>query len=252
MQTDPLKTKDGLAEKKAGLEYDELLRENHQLRGDLRTIARRLNHDLQTPLGVVVGTGEALKEMLAQTDPAVISLADLSLNSGKEVSRLIKRACFVLKATADPVPPQPVAMGDAVSAAWHGLESQILAKGAVISQPADWPEVIGVAAWLEIVWWNLLANALQHSGPNPRVELGWRGENGGVRFWVSDHGPGVPAARRDKLFQPFQTMHERDSARGMGLSFVRRLLDLQGGTCGYETGPGGGSCFYFSLPVPSR
>lgn len=73
----------------------------------------------------------------------------------------------------------------------------------------------GVAAWLEVMWWNLLANALQHGGN--RIELGW--EEGGKEFyfWICDQGGGVPMEKRGKLFQPFHFLHEPDAAHGLGL-----------------------------------
>src|SRR5262249_25927336 len=68
------------------------------------------------------------------------------------------------------------------------------------------------------------------------------------RFWVRDHGPDVPAEQRKLLFHPFHRLHELDSANGLGLSIVQRLVELQGGRCGYESAAGGGACFYFALP----
>jgi signal transduction histidine kinase len=107
--------------------------------------------------------------------------------------------------------------------------------------------VNGVFPWLEVVWWNLLANALQFG--KDRIELGWQKENGELRFWICDNGAGVPMEKRDKLFQPFHTLHEPDAAHGLGLSIVQRLMELQGGRCRYEPRAEGGSRFYFTLPI---
>lgn len=107
----------------------------------------------------------------------------------------------------------------------------------------------GVADWLEIIWWNFLANALQHAGEKPQVELNWRQENDAFRFQVSDSGGGIPAEIREKLFQPFDSLHKPESGFGLGLSLVQRLVDLQGGNCGCEANPKGGSCFFFTLPA---
>jgi signal transduction histidine kinase len=224
-----------------------LLSENARLRGDLLTIARRFCHDLRTPLGGIISTGEALQESLLETDPAALPLVAASLNSAEELSQLIKRVSFVIKATARPCVLQTLPMGAAVSAALQRLESSIIKSGAVITEPEVWPEVTGVSDWLESVWWNLLANALQHAGPSPRIELGWRKENGAFQFWISDHGPGVPEEQRARLFQPFHTLHEPEAARGLGLSIVQRLVELQGGDCAYQPNPQGGARFGFVL-----
>ena len=230
-------------------EQDRLVRENARLRGDLLTIATRISHDLRAPLGGITSTGEILREILAEKDPASAALTDSLFTSVDELTRLIKSVSAVAKASARPRAPAKVQMGEIVSGVLQQLESRTLKRRAAIVQPASWPEVAGVDLWLGVVWWNLLANALQHAGESPRIEFGWREETGKTRFWISDNGPGVPADRRDQLFQPFDSLHEPDSRHGLGLSVVQRLVELQGGDYGYEANPRGGSRFFFTLPM---
>ena len=122
------------------------------------------------------------------------------------------------------------------------------AQGATITQPPTWPQIKGVSAWLETVWWNLLAIALQHANKTPlRIELGWDKEIH-FRFWISDNGSGVSEPKRMKLFQPFERLHDPEAAPGLGLSIVNRLVDLHGGACGHLESPQSGACFFFQLP----
>jgi signal transduction histidine kinase len=225
---------------------DQLWRENLRLRGDLLTVARRISHDLRTPLGGVVATSEVLKEILAENNPSRSSLVAPILDSTEEIKKLIERVSFILKASANPLPKEPVKMGEVVFRTLQRLEGKILKKNAVVSEPDSWPEVNGVFSWLEVVWWNLLANAVQFG--KDRVELGWQKENGGLRFWICDNGDGVPMEKHAKLFQPFHSLHKPDAAHGLGLSIVQRLMELQGGRCGFEPRLKGGSSFYFTLP----
>jgi signal transduction histidine kinase len=118
-----------------------------------------------------------------------------------------------------------------------------------VVEPEFWPEVNGVVEWLEFIWWNLLANAIQYAGETPRLELSWQKIKNGFRFQVCDHGGGVPAEVAAKLFQPFDSLHQPGGTRGLGLSVVQRLVELQGGGCGYTATPKGGACFYFTLPL---
>jgi len=223
--------------------------ENARLRGDIMTVARRLSHDLRTPLGGIIAAGEALREILGETDPGSLPLVAAALDSAEELSQLIKRTSFVLKATARPEQPKLMPMAEAVTATLQRLERRIIAKSATIAQPEIWPQVNGVSSWLETVWWNLVANALQHANKTPlRIELGWTKENEQFRFWVSDNGPGVPEGRHEKLFQPFNLLHESDAPQGLGLSIVQRLVDLHGGSCGCQANPPAGAYFFFQLP----
>jgi signal transduction histidine kinase len=228
---------------------EDLARENARLRGDLMTVARRVSHDLRTPLGGIISAGEALKEILADTDPDSMPMVTSALESTEELSHIIKRTSFVLKATAQPEPPQPISMAEPVIAALQRLERRTVVQRASIGQPDSWPEINGVSAWLETVWWNLVANALQHANATPlRIELGWEKVEAQHCFRVCDNGRGVLGARQKQLFQPFERLHEPDAGPGLGLSIVRRLVELQGGTCGYEANPLGGACFSFVLP----
>jgi signal transduction histidine kinase len=228
---------------------DQLLRENARLRGDLLTIATRISHDLRTPLGGIVSTGELLKEILTNREPASATLVDSLFTSVDEMSQLIGQIRTIAKATAEPKPKVPVQIGMIVSGVLERLESRILNRQAAVAQPASWPEVNGVPQWLESVWWNLLMNALLHAGDQPRIELSWHQEENVFYFQVKDSGGGVPVDMHAKLFQPFDTLHQPGSTCGLGLSVVQRLVDLQGGRCGYQSTPAGGSCFYFTLPT---
>jgi K+-sensing histidine kinase KdpD len=226
---------------------DRLARENAWLRGDLLTVAQRISHDLRSPLCGIITNCEMLGEFLAKNGVASESLLAPIFDSAEEMRKLIERVSFVLKASANPTANARVRMGDIVFRALQSVESKVLKKNVTVSEPAIWPQVMGVASWLEVVWQNLLLNALDH-GKN-RIELGWAEEPGQFRFWVSDDGNVVPADKREKLFQPFDSLHEPGAARGLGLAIVQRLTVLQGGRCGYETRSDGGSSFYFTLPA---
>ena len=227
----------------------ELEQENLRLRGDLLTVASRISHDLRTPLGSISTTCEILKEVIAENNPDHADLLSPIFESTDEAARLIERVSFVLRASVAPGHKRPMPMGAAVSAALQRLENRLLAKKATINQASDWPEVLGVPRWLETIWWNFLANVLQHGCAAPKIELGWRDGGEELRFWIEDNGDGVPAEAQLQLFQPFQTLHEISSTRGLGLSIVQRLVELQGGTCGYEHTPRKRVCFFFTLPA---
>jgi K+-sensing histidine kinase KdpD len=237
---------------KSVLDRERLILENERLRGDLLTVATRVSHDLRSPLGGISSAGEILKEILAEKEPSSASLADSLFNSVDELSKIIKQIGFVLKASATPCSKEKIQMSAVVSDALQRLESRILKSRVTIVKPDSWPEIEGVASWLEMVWWNFLTNALQHAGESPRIEMGWRKETGKIQFWISDSGPGVPAEKQKNLFQKFDSLHRSGGSGGLGLSVVQRLVELQDGVCGYEPNPKGGARFFFTLPAPER
>lgn len=226
----------------------ELRRENARLRGDLLSIATRVSHDLRSPLGGIVNTAELLREILLEKNPNDAPLTEPLFTAADELTKLISQIRILTKATADPKPKEWLKMGTVVFGALQRLESRILKKEAMVVEPEFWPEVNGVAEWLEFIWYNLLLNAIQHAGEKPHVELSWQQAKNGFRFQICDHGSGVMAGAAARLFQPFDSLHEPGGTGGLGLSVVQRLVELQGGDCGYTQPPNGGACFYFTLP----
>lgn len=223
----------------------ELLWENLRLRGDLKTVARRVSHDLRTPVGCIHTTSDMLPELDAAS---IGSMAGVIKQSSTEISEIIDRVSFLLRASADSSPLVPVKMGQVVGQVLTEFESEIARTGAEITPPASWPEVNGVAPWLHVVWWNLISNALKHGGTVPRISLTWEQKGADYRFVVTDHGSGVATARLATLFTPFDQLHDVRSG-GIGLSIVQRLTALQGGVCGYERTPRGLTAFSFTLPA---
>jgi K+-sensing histidine kinase KdpD len=221
--------------------------EKARLRGDLLTMATRVSHDLRTPLGGIMTAAEVLREILAEKNLPVTLTQSIS-DSVDDLTHLIKQISFITRATADPLPKSSVRMNEVVALALQRIESRKLKKNATIVDPGSWPQVNGVSKWLEEIWWNLLTNALQHTTDNPHIELSWREESGHFRFEVCDNGGGVPEIMRKCLFRPFHTLHKPEGGKGFGLSIVQRLIELQGGNCGYEPRPEG-PCFFFTLPV---
>jgi signal transduction histidine kinase len=221
-----------------------LSRDNARLRGELLTMARRVSHDLRTPLGGIIAT----VDMLAETIPAVGQSASPVFAAIDEITKIITRTSSLLKAIAQPLPRTLVNMGTAVEEALRRLERPLYEKQATLHQPDAWPEVAGVAPWLELIWWNLIHNALQHSATPQVITMGWEKETEGHRFWIRDSGPGLPGSSGRPVFPSFHLLHGPNAGHGLGLPIVRRLTELQGGTCGYHQAAGESPAFSFFLP----
>jgi signal transduction histidine kinase len=101
---------------------------------------------------------------------------------------------------------------------------------------------------LEQILMNLVGNAIRHGPADSAVTV--TVENGsGVRVLVSDRGPGVPAALRARVFEPFERFDpESGGGTGLGLAVSRRLAQLLGGGLSVEDTPGGGATFVLTLP----
>ncbi|MEO6995172.1 MAG: HAMP domain-containing sensor histidine kinase [Lacunisphaera sp.] len=233
---------------RSALLEQELLRENARLRGDLKTVARRVSHDLRTPLGCIYTTSGVFKELPSGDMESILTMAGIIKESSEEISQIVDRVSFILRASADPIAPARVDMGEVVASVLPLVAAEQQKADAQIALPSSWPEAAGVATWLQVIWSNLLRNAVQHGGPAAVVTIAWKPVDTGFRFSVSDRGRGVAESRISTLFPSFDQLHSMH-VPGLGLSFVQRLVGLQGGQCGYEKTTEDGTCFYFILPA---
>jgi PAS domain S-box-containing protein len=96
---------------------------------------------------------------------------------------------------------------------------------------------------------NLLANALEFTPTDGRIELGAMEKENFVVFYVKDTGPGIPPERRERIFSRFATDRTDGKGTGLGLALVRRLVEAQGGQVSVESKVGEGSTFSFTLPL---
>jgi len=101
------------------------------------------------------------------------------------------------------------------------------------------------------IWQNLIDNAIKYMGeqPAPCIELGVSGTGPDSVFYVRDNGIGIEPAYHEKIFGIFEQLDRHSGGVGMGLTMVKRIVELYGGRIWVESaGAGRGSCFRFTLP----
>jgi signal transduction histidine kinase len=104
---------------------------------------------------------------------------------------------------------------------------------------------------LRQILFNLLSNAVGFSPPGDTVTFSAERTADAVVFSVTDHGPGIPADAKDKVFDWFETdsMGSQHRGTGLGLSLVRSFVELHGGTVGIDSAPGQGTTVTCVFPV---
>ncbi len=98
---------------------------------------------------------------------------------------------------------------------------------------------------------NLLSNAIQYMDkPRGEIRVDCRLADAGWHFRVSDNGPGIERRHWERVFQLFQSLTKRNSSEstGIGLSLVKKIVEMHGGRIWLESEPGQGCTFHFTLP----
>ncbi|MFC1419109.1 sensor histidine kinase [Streptacidiphilus cavernicola] len=218
-----------------------------------------VSHDLRTPLAVAMASVSSLRskdvEFSAEDQQELLAGAEESLG---RLNRLVDNLLDMsrLQAGALPLDLRATALEDVLSAAVHSLAEgpRPDAEGPrpdVRSHGLDRaPAVLADGPLLERVVANLVANALRHSGGVPVLVIA-SALAGQVEVRVVDHGPGLPADDRERVFLPFQRLGDTDngSGVGLGLALSRGLAEAMGGTLAPEDTPGGGLTMVLTLPA---
>jgi signal transduction histidine kinase len=229
----------------------ELQERNEELDAFAHTVA----HDLQNPLGLIVGFAGALNKHhdVLTAEETTIYLQKI-IETGRKMSNIIYELLLLASVRQQEVELDPLDMAGLVAEVRHRLTQLIEEYQAEIIVPGEWPLVLGYSPWIEEVWVNYISNGIKYGGRPPRLVLGadLEGERM-VRFWIHDNGPGLTAEQQGQLFRPFIRFHRQTAeGHGLGLSIVHRIITKLGGQVAVasEGVPGQGAIFSFTLPRP--
>jgi two-component system sensor histidine kinase KdpD len=109
--------------------------------------------------------------------------------------------------------------------------------------------VIADRASVQHVLMNLVVNATKFSPPGAPIAIDVSGDGDHVRISVTDHGVGIPADKRERIFEKFVRLEDGGVGVGLGLFICRALVESLGGRIWADEGPAGGARISFTLPV---
>lgn len=208
-------------------------------------------HELRTPLTAVKLQAQIARRLecgperdaaLAQLDSGVDRAAHLvdQLLGMARLEPAARQAVFAPLAL-DALVKQGVADFSTLA------EARDIDLGVGVCQPL---RVNGQTESLRMMLGNLLDNALRYTPSGGRVDVELREEGGMARLTVSDNGPGIPPAERERVFERFQRLAGADiPGSGLGLAIVRQVVALHGGQVALEDAANGGLKVIVVLPL---
>lgn len=227
--------------------HAELERSNEQL----AAFAGQVSHDLRNPLTAMSMSLRLIVEQLGEVAPGtdeeeIAWLVTRAIGGVDRMESLIDGLLAYARLGAE-LSRVEVDLSAAMTEVAEDL-APALAGAALTVGPL--PTVVGDPVQLRAVLQNLVANAAKFTRPGEparigvgacRVPAGWRVE-------VVDHGLGVPAEQRERVFEPFTRVHAKVPGSGIGLATVRRVVEAHDGRLGLAETDGGGTTAWFELP----
>jgi PAS domain S-box-containing protein len=250
--------------KRAEAEREGLLADTEHARDQAEAASRAkdqflatLSHELRTPLTAIVGWVYLLRSGQLEPETIARGLQTIERNAmlqAQLVSDILDMSRII--AARFRLVVRPVDLTPLVAAAIDGLMPAARAKSLHV-QPVLDPSVgpvLGDPDRLQQVFWNLLSNAIKFTAEGGRVQVKLAVADGSAVVTVEDDGVGIPA---DFIPHVFELFRQRDSSNtrahgglGLGLSVVRHLVELHGGTVRAESpGEGRGATFTVRLPL---
>lgn len=218
---------------------------------ELESYSYAVAHDLRSPLRIINGFAQALREDNPALDTSSQDHLGRIMGASKKMGELIDGLLKLSQYARGEVQRQSVNLSAIATRIFEELS---------VAEPqraVEWEiepdlRVQADPALTEALMQNLLNNAWKYTAgvAQARIRVFSREDDGGREYCVSDNGAGFDMARADKLFQPFQRLHQPHefAGLGIGLATARRIVQRHGGVLRAESQPGQGATFSFTLP----
>ncbi len=227
----------------------EAARESQDLKA---TLLDALAHEFKTPLTSMKASTSALLSGVVADPQARLELIAVVNEEIDHLNRLVTEAVHVARIEAGAIqldrarqPLTPI-----LAATLHSMESAIEGRQVKVDVAQDLPQVSVDADMTVLALRQLLDNALRYSPRGSPIAIQAERRDGRAVVCISDHGPGVPAAERSRIFDKFYRGSNARSTHGtgMGLAVAREIAHAHGGEVWLDKTSSEGSDFCLSLP----
>ena len=229
---------------------DTLISTNEKLK-NAKTYQQELlanvSHDLRTPLTMIRGYAESIQDY---GDDAKQRNADseIIIRETDRLNALVNEILEYseLKSENRQNHFEIVYMSTLVKSVIRQFEPLFQSKGGVIEEiVTEDISMNGDQRLLERVVYNLIDNAIRHTGESNKITVTLTKENDRIRLTVQDYSDGIPAEQLPHIWERYYTYRQRNKqgVSGLGLAIVKQIVSIHGGNCSVRSEVGNGSCF---------
>ena len=231
---------------------------------DMEEMVQVVAHDLRSPMTSMYGfmhvaldeTAELhslLEEQghgpAARNTRRIAEPLEDGVRSVEKLNRMVQRLLDFSRAARTPYSFERLDIEDLARGVVRSMNYQLERKSIEV-EIGELPAVTGDRVQLEAVFGNLVDNAIKYMGTGSfrRISVGSERRDGGVVYFVGDTGMGMTSAESSKAFLPFRRFHpDTVPGEGIGLPYVRKIVERHDGRIWCESKMGKGSTFYFTL-----
>lgn len=221
-----------------------------KVEGLRRELLANVSHDLRTPLTMIQGYSEVMRDLPGENTPENVQII---IDETKRLTDLVNDLLDLSRLESGTVKLDPARFNLTESIRTILRRYDKLADYSFPFEAGEDVFVFGDELKISQVIYNLVNNAITYAGEDKTVTLRQTVENGRVRISVSDTGEGIPEDKLQDIWERYYKVdkeHKRAQVgTGLGLSIVKNILELHGGAYGVESELGRGSTFWFDLPA---
>ena len=211
-----------------------------------------VTHDLRSPLiSMVAFAKKLLTSLQNKVSEKEYQKLQWIWNEARTLEGFVTDFLDLARLTSDKVVLdfQPLDPRQMVDEALEPLRPQIQDKMLHVEVTLGGLPRVEADAWaVRRLFMNLLTNAVLHGSSGGTIKVGGQDENGMIRFWVKDDGPGIREQDLPHIFEEFHTGAAGRKGSGLGLAIAHQVVQTHGGRIWVESKEGEGATFYFTLP----
>jgi len=227
----------------------ELLAEVESINRELKDFAHIVSHDLKAPLrGIKSLVSWLMSDYADKLDEEGKKQMNMVQSRVDRMHNLIDGVLAYSRVAHQSEERAQVELNELVA---DVIEMLAAPENISITVSEELPTIDFEPTRIAQVFQNLLGNAIKYMDkPQGQISVGCVAKYGFWKFSVTDNGPGIEEAHFERIFQMFQTLSARDEfeSTGVGLTVIKKIVEMYGGKIWVESEPGQGSTFYFTVP----